>query len=65
MAVNQWISSESEPKTIRGGTSDLTKDFFRELWKVGEWLSNEVRFLTFLNLQYVRKTDYIVSISTI
>ena len=44
-AVNQWISSESEPKTIRGGTSDLTKDFFRELLKVGEWLSNEVRFL--------------------
>ncbi len=43
--VLQWISSDTELKTIWGGTLDLTRTFFRELLEVGEWLSNEVRFL--------------------
>ena len=26
-----WVLSEGEPKTIRGGTSDLSRDFFQTL----------------------------------
>ena len=36
------ISSDGEHKIIRGGTSDLSCDFFRVLIQIGEWLINEV-----------------------
>ena len=54
--VLQWTSSESEPKTIWGGTLDLTKTFFKELLEVGKWLSNKVKFLnvSFLHLNYFK-----------
>ena len=39
----QWVSSKGELKTIRGGTFDLLRDFFRTLIQTGEWLSNEVK----------------------
>ena len=39
----RWVSSDKESKTILGGTSDLSRDFFRTLIQTREWLTNEVR----------------------
>ena len=35
VVLMQWVSSEGELKTIRGGTSDLSLNFFRTLIQIG------------------------------
>ena len=38
----KWISVTDAPTSIRGGTTEMTREFFHDLMTLGTWISNKV-----------------------
>ena len=41
-ALLKWTSTTDAPITVRGGTTEITREFFRDFMTPGAWISNEV-----------------------